>query len=365
MESSFGEKMQGLHATLRERFDKLSRVAIAIYDPHTDQLKTFAHSTEGSSPLVQYEIKLSEVPSLRYLAEHPQARVFDTLDVLRGSPAEHSRKLLAAGYQSSYTEPLLFNSKLFGFLFCDAKEPGYFNELIRNELSAYAQMLSAIIAVEFFSIQTLGGALSTAREFSRYRDEETANHLRRMSAYSRLIAKTLAPSSGLSDEEVEFVHLFSELHDIGKIAVPDAILLKPGKLTQEEFEVMKVHTCKGREMITLMINEFGLNGIHHTDMLTNIIACHHERFDGSGYPQGLAGEAIPLEARIVKVADVFDALTSERPYKQPWPFEKALTYLEEHAGSQFDPACVVAALHNKSEFHRIYLQYQEPTLFAR
>ena len=364
MESSFGERMQSVHATLRERFDKLSRVAIAIYDPHTDQLKTFAHSTEGHSPLVQYEVKLSDVPSLRYLAEHKQPRVLGNLDALRGSASEHSRKLLEAGYASSYTEPLLFNSKLFGFLFCDAMEPGYFNEPIRSELSAYAQMLSAIIAVEFFSIQTLGGALTTAREFSRYRDEETANHLHRMSAYSRLIARTLAPSCGLSDEEVEFIYLFSELHDIGKIAVPDAILLKPGKLVPEEFEVMKSHPGKGQEMINLMINEFGLDGIHHTDMLTNIIAYHHERFDGTGYPQGLVGEAIPLAARIVTVADVFDALTSERPYKQAWPFEMAFAYLEEHAGSQFDPACVAAALHNKAEFYAIYQQYQDPARSA-
>lgn len=360
MDSSFGEKMQNVHATLRQRFDKLSRVAIAIYDQHTDQLKTFAHSTEGRSPLVQYEVKLSEVPSLRYLAEHKQPRVLDNLDSLLGSRSEHSLKLLAAGYESSYTEPLLFNNKLFGFLFCDAKESGYFDAAIRTELASYAQILAAIIAVEFFSIQTLSGALSTAREFSRYRDEETANHLHRMSAYSRLIAKTLAPAHGLNDEEVEFIYLFSELHDIGKIAVPDAILLKPGKLTPEEFEIMKIHPGKGREMISLMINEFGLDGIHHTDMLKNIIACHHERFDGNGYPQGLAGEAIPLEARIVAVADVFDALTSERPYKQAWAFESAIEYIEEHAGSQFDPACVEAALCNKEAFLLIHQQYQDP-----
>lgn len=360
MESSFGERMQHVHATLRQRFDKLSRVAIAIYDPHTDRLKTFAHSTEGSSPLVQYEVKLSEVPSLRYLAEHKQPRVLDSLDSLLGSSSEHSRKLLEAGYASSYTEPLLFNSKLFGFLFCDAMEPGYFREPIRSELSAYAQVLSAIIAVEFFSIQTLGGALTTAREFSRYRDEETANHLHRMSAYSRLIARSVATRHSLSDEEVEFIYLFSELHDIGKIAVPDAILLKPGKLTPEEFEIMKIHPGKGREMIALMISEFCLDGIHHTDMLTHIIACHHERFDGTGYPQGLVGEDIALEARIVAVADVFDALTSERPYKQAWTFEAAFLYLEDHAGSQFDPVCVEAALRNKEAFRTIHQQYQEP-----
>ena len=362
MESSFGEKVQNVHATLRQRFDKLSRVAVAIYDQQTDKLKTFAHSTEGGSPLLQYEVKLSEVPSLRYLAERQQPRVLDTLGSLQGSPAEHSRKLLAAGYESSYTEPLLFNSRLFGFLFCDAREPGYFDAAIRGELAAYAQILAAIIAVEFFSIQTLNGALTTAREFSRYRDEETANHLHRMSAYSRLIACEVAAHYPLNDEEVEFIHLFSELHDIGKIAVPDAILLKPGKLTPEEYAVMKIHPLKGREMIALMIKEFGLDGIHHTDMLKNIIAYHHERFDGQGYPEGLAGQAIPLEARIVTVADVFDALTSERPYKQAWPFETAFEYLKTHAGRQFDPVCVAAALRSKEAFRAIHQQYRDPAI---
>lgn len=362
MESSFGEKVQNVHATLRQRFDKLSRVAIAIYDPQTDQLKTFAHSTDGGSPLLQYEVRLSEVPSLRYLAEHQQPRVLDTLDSLLGSPSEHSRKVLAAGYASSYTEPLLLNSRLFGFLFCDAKEPGYFDGAICGELAAYAQILAAIIAVEFFSIQTLNGALTTVREFSRYRDEETANHLHRMSAYSRLIAREVAAHYPLSDEEVEFIHLFSELHDIGKIAVPDAILLKPGKLTAEEYGVMKTHPFKGREMIALMIREFGLDGIHHTDMLKNIIAYHHERFDGQGYPEGLAGEAIPLEACIVAVADVFDALTSERPYKQAWPLETAFEYLKTHAGSQFDPVCVAAALQSREAFCAIHRQYRDPVI---
>src|SRR5690606_16763135 len=165
-----------------------------------------------------------------------------------------------------------------------------------------------------------------------------------------------------SDVEVEFIHLFSELHDIGKIAVPDAILLKPGKLTSEEYGVMKTHPFKGREMIALMIREFGLDGIHHTDMLKNIIAYHHERFDGQGYPEGLAGEAIPLEARIVAVADVFDALTSERPYKQAWPLETAFEYLKTHAGSQFDPVCVAAALQSREAFCAIHQQYRDPAI---
>ena len=114
--------MQNVHATLRQRFDKLSRVAIAIYDPQTDQLKTFAHSTDGGSPLLQYEVRLSEVPSPALPGRAPAAQGARHPGFPAGLPSEHSRKVLAAGYASSYTEPLLLNSRLFGFLFCDAKE---------------------------------------------------------------------------------------------------------------------------------------------------------------------------------------------------------------------------------------------------
>ncbi|TNI95673.1 HD domain-containing phosphohydrolase [Aeromonas veronii] len=357
MDSTFNERIQNVHSTLRKHFDKLSRISVAVYDQYTGNLKTFAHSTEGSSPLSQYEIKLNDVPSLHHLAKNKQIRVINNLNTLSDSKSVHCREILGAGYESSFTTPILFNGRLFGFLFCNSKEPFYFNKLIRNELSVYAESLAAIIAIEFSSIQTLCGALITAREFSRYRDEETANHLRRMSLYSRLIAKYLAPTHGLSDEEVEYIYMFSELHDIGKIAIPDAVLLKPGKLTIEEFNIMKTHPVKGEEMITLMINEFGLDGIHHIDMLKNIIMYHHERFDGMGYPEGLKEMQIPLPARIVTVADVFDALTSSRPYKKAWSFDAAFDYLEEYAGSQFDPACVKAAIDQKSEFLVIRNKY--------
>lgn len=360
MDGSFDERLQSMHIHLKRHFSKLGQVSVAIYDQRTDLLKTFAtSSSEGHSPFLQHEVKLSDVPSLRYLAEHKQPRVIDNLNNGQHSYSDYNRKLVAAGYASSYTEPLWFNNKLFGFLFCDAVETNYFDKNIQGELSSYAQILSSVIAMEFMTIKILGSALATALEFSRYRDEETANHLLRMSAYSRNIAKALVPTNALTDEDVEFIYRFSGLHDIGKIAIPDAILRKPGKLTTDEFDVMKTHSIKGKDIISRMICEFELDGIHHTDMLKNIIGYHHERFDGKGYPEGLAGDAIPLEARIVAVADVFDALSSERPYKLAWSFDEAFAYLVENAGSHLDPDCVAAALQSKAAFHAIYLQYQD------
>jgi len=159
-----------------------------------------------------------------------------------------------------------------------------------------------------------------------YRDEETGNHIIRMAKYSRIIAEEL----GLSREDAEVIEMAAPMHDIGKIGIRDEILLKPGKLTPEEFEIMKTHTIIGHDILKDSPSKFLQMG--------GIIALgHHEKFDGSGYPYGKKGEEIPIEARIVAVADVFDALISERPYKNAWSTHAALEYMESHRGRHFDP----------------------------
>lgn len=363
LDNSIGDTILRIHSELQSRFSHLCRIAIAMYDDQAETLKTFVNSTDGGTPLKFYEVRLADVPSLQKLAEEGKPRVIRDFSVLEKSPSEHSRKLVAAGYQSSYTEPLFCGDKLLGFLFFDADTPDYFDEQTTAYLSSYARMLTAIIAVQFSSLRTLSGALSTAREFSRHRDEETANHLKRMSHYSQLIAKRVAERFNFSEEDVEFIFRFSELHDIGKIAIPDNILLKPGKLNEEEYKVIQSHAAKGREMADMMTREFALEGIQHIGMLRNIIGYHHERYDGSGYPEGLVGESIPPEARVVAVADVLDALTSERPYKRAWSFEEAFEYLKSNSGTQFDPHCVDAVLANEDAFRKIHDLYMDEPFF--
>lgn len=187
--------------------------------------------------------------------------------------------------------------------------------------------------------------LSRAAE---YRDPETGSHLLRMSNYTRLIAERL----GLPVAEQELLLEASPMHDIGKVGTADHILLKPGRLTPEEFEVMKQHAVIGYQILR--------------DSLSPLLQCaaelalaHHEKFDGSGYPGGLAGEAIPLHGRIVAVADVFDALTSERPYKKAWPLDDAAVFLKDNAGSHFDPACVEAFLGAWPQVLEIRARYRD------
>ncbi len=172
--------------------------------------------------------------------------------------------------------------------------------------------------------------LSRAGEF---RDDDTGQHTRRVGD----MAARLAALCGFSCERAETMRRAAPLHDIGKIGVPDSILLKPGKLTDEEFAVIKTHCEIGARLLADGKSEL-------VQMAQTIARSHHERFDGTGYPDNLAGDQIPLEGRIVAVVDVYDALTSERPYKQAWPIEKACAEIAAGAGTQFDPIVVEAFL---------------------
>jgi len=181
-----------------------------------------------------------------------------------------------------------------------------------------------------------------------------------MSRYARLIADGVAADHGLSDEEVEFIFQFSPLHDVGKVAIPDRILLKPGPLDEAEFSLMKEHVVKGRRIIDMMVGEFGMDQLPHIDILRNIVSYHHEAWDGSGYPLGLAGQAIPLEARIAAVADVFDALTRARVYKPAWSNDEAAAYLRRMSGTKFYTPCVDALLSRPAEMLEIQRRFAEP-----
>jgi two-component system response regulator RpfG len=173
------------------------------------------------------------------------------------------------------------------------------------------------------------------------------------------IAGLIAEGLGLSEEQVRTIELAAPLHDIGKIAIPDALLMKPGPLDDAERKRMQQHPVIGYQLLEDSHNRFIQIG-------ARIALHHHERYDGSGYPHGLAGEDIPLEARIVTVADIFDALISPRPYKHAWSVEEALQYMREHSGKMLDPDCVEALLGNLPRLFEICDRYSASSVhFAR
>lgn len=183
---------------------------------------------------------------------------------------------------------------------------------------------------------------------AEYRDDMTGFHIIRMSRYSQLLAQ----AAGMSEAEAEVVLNASPMHDIGKIGIPDRVLLKPGKLDAEEWKIMQTHVDIGVEILS------GSDSIL-MNMAAEIAQNHHEKWDGSGYPCGLAGEDIPLTGRVVAVADVFDALTTERPYKKAWPIEEAVEFLKEQSGKHFEPELIVCFIDILPDILQVREQYAE------
>jgi len=196
-----------------------------------------------------------------------------------------------------------------------------------------------------------GAHYETIKRLARaadYRDNETGMHIFRMSHYSRILGEAM----GMSDEESEQLQHASAVHDIGKIGIPDKILLKQGKLDQEEFEIIKTHSAIGAALLSDIDSDL-------CQLAEKIALTHHEKWNGKGYPNGISGDDIPLEGRIAAVADVFDALTSVRPYKKAWTVDDAINLLIQEKGQHFDPKIVDLFVENKSKILEIKRKYAE------
>lgn len=231
------------------------------------------------------------------------------------------------------------------------------NEYLEYEIRARTDRITAL---QDATIQVVTSLAET-------RDPDTGNHIRRTQNYMRAIAERLARRGGesheLSPEAIVTLYKSAPLHDIGKVGIPDQILLKPGKLSHAEFERMKTHTTVGYEAITRAEQELGME-VDFLKMAKQIALSHHEHWDGSGYPQGLAGSAIPLAARLMAVADVYDALITARVYKQPIPHEQAILMMRQGRGSHFDPVVFDAFMEIEEEIRQIAHRYEDASPVA-
>lgn len=356
---SLSDNLQTIHHLLQQKYAFIDRIAIALYDQPSDLLKTFIYSSDIETPLAQYQAKLSKSPSLQQIYQSRTPRVVNDMEVLAKGQNQHTQVLKEAGYLASYTLPMLSGDDLQGFIFFNSYQKNVFTPNVLRELDSMGSLAMLLVNNFKNTLNTLLATLRSTRSLTHSRDPETGHHIERMSRYSRMIAQVLARTHQLDDEYIEYIFLFSPLHDIGKIAIPDDILLKPDKLDEEEFEVMKTHTIKGFDMINDILGNYGLGNLNRINMLGNIILYHHEQVDGLGYPQGLKGEQIPLESRIVTVADTFDALTSKRPYKPAWSNEKAYAEMLALRNNKLDAECVDALLSLKPEIEHVQQQFQE------
>lgn len=359
--ASLKGKLIAAHQSICEIFPFIARIAITIYDPETNILKTYLHSSGEDHPLDNYQSILDDAPSLKAILEEGLPRVINNMLTFEEGQHEHTTRIGRQGYAASYTLPMFNEGKFFGFMFFNANEKDVFTENVLRQIDIYSHMISLMVINELASIKILAAAVKTTGRITHVRDPETGSHLDRMSRYSRLIATVLAEKYNLDDTYIEHIFMFSPLHDIGKIGIPDNILLKPGELDKDERAIMNTHSLKGREMIDELLENFGFENVDYMAVLRNIAEFHHEAINGSGYPSGIKGEDIPLEARIVAVADIFDALTSKRPYKEAWDNDKAIATLKNMMGEKLDEDCVNALIDNMDKVEEIQQQFGENT----
>lgn len=349
-DASLSQHLHCLHGRLLETIPVVDRVACVIYDPKDDLLKTFVNSTRHGQAITAYEARLADSASLTRLARDRELRVVDDIPATIEPSNTHSRWLLEQGYHSSFTVPMYDGAAFLGFVFLDSVKRHAFDKTIQAELILFCSLVNSVVARDIATIRTMSASVNVARDFANLRDFETGGHLERMSRYARLIARSIAPHFGLTDEFIEYLYLFAPLHDIGKIGIPDSVLLKPSKLDTDERQVMQSHVEKGHQVIERILGDFQLQTLPSAQILRNIIRYHHEMMDGSGYPYGLSGEQIPIEARIVTVADIFDALLSKRPYKEQWSKHDVGVELTRMVSEgKLDPHCVDAILSHADE----------------
>jgi putative two-component system response regulator len=226
------------------------------------------------------------------------------------------------------------------------------NSFLEREVARRVRELSAVQDITIYAMATL----------AETRDNETGNHIRRTQNYVITLATKLAENpkyaAQLPRQDIELLYKSAPLHDIGKIGIPDRILLKPGRLTPEEFEIMKTHAAIGKDSIKAAEQLVGMPD-SFLRFAKEIAGCHHEKWDGSGYPEGLAGEAIPLSARLMALADVYDALISKRVYKEAFSHEVARNIIVQGSGTHFDPAVIEAFIALEQDFIDIAKRFSD------
>lgn len=278
--------------------------------------------------------------TLEYLKQTPLYTQIPVIVVTANSEEKH--RALRSGASDFLSKPIdVEELKLRTFNYSKIKQYqdslGDMNRLLEEKVLARTAELQEAFALAKRTEYEISARLGKASE---YRDLETGMHIKRMSHYSAKLAELY----GLGEEEVELVLYASPLHDIGKVAIPDQILLKPGRFSPEEFEIMKLHATLGAKMLES-------NGSFPVIEAGRIIAFqHHEKYDGSGYPRGLSAQEIHIYARIVAIADVFDALSSERVYKKAFSIDQTVEILKEGSGTHFDPSLVRIFVENLERF---------------
>jgi putative two-component system response regulator len=319
----------------------------------TSESKTFLSSTEGlawaqaNDPdliIVDYMMpELDGIEFIRLLRETPGKESVPILMITANDQKQVRYRALEVGATDFLTKPV----DKVEFL-ARANNMLVLSDVRKKLFDRAAWLAEEVHKATAEILQRERETVIRLSKAAEYRDPETGAHILRMAHYSELIAKSL----GLSVSDQVLLLEAAPMHDIGKVGIADGILLKPGRLTPEEMEIMKQHALIGYDILKGSSSKVLQAG-------ADIARAHHEKFDGTGYPNALAGLDIPIFSRIVAVADVFDALTSERPYKKAWSLELAAEHIKANAGTHFDPACVDAFFSQWNEVLEIRQRFTE------
>lgn len=332
---------------LVELFKGDYRLAVAKNGPQALQ-----RAEEQLPDLILLDIMLPEMDGyevLRRLKALPATRHIPVIFVTalgEVGDEQHGLELGAVDYVTKPISPPIVKARVKNHLELHQARQELARQNERLE-ELVAERTRELIITQDVTIQALASLAET-------RDNDTGAHLRRTQAYLEVLARALPE---FDQRTLELITKSAPLHDIGKVGVPDHILLKPGRLTPEEFEVIKIHPTLGRDALQRAEEALGSNSFLR--LAREIAYTHHERWDGTGYPQGLAGEAIPLVGRLMALADVYDALISRRIYKEPFSHEEAVAQIEKGRGTHFDPRLVDLFLAHAEEMRAIAARYQD------
>ncbi len=340
----------------------VDRVGIAFYDKKTDTL-TAEYGIANYEPLylnVGYRVNL-KYSSLKNIIINKTG--FINNDLLLSSKkkpdSESLNLIIKEKISSNLTIPLISENEVFGIVFFSSKKNNHFTQsnydFTENLIYQLTGILNRAYIMKVFLVKMTN---SFARIVDK-KDIETGDHLLRMVKYSVIIAQSLqnlnVNSHSIDNKMILEIERNAAIHDIGKVGTPDYILKKPGKLTEEEFQIMKLHASIGGDIFKELNNEFVQFNFDFYKTAENIARYHHEKWDGTGYPEKRKQFDIPLESRIVALGDVFDAITSKRIYKEAWSFEYSVEFIKSQRGKHFDPIIVDAFMNAISEIKEVYI----------
>lgn len=299
--------------------------------------------------------------------ESGEARIINDLEqYCTGKPRKaYNETLLEAGIKASIALPLKVSQEPVGMIFFSSTNKEVYTREHANLLGTLANSIAISLNKNILTNEIIFSSILALAKLSEARDEDTGEHMERMGRYSKLITRLLYEEDCYLDtitlEYIDKIEEYSPLHDIGKVGIVDDILLKPAKLTEEEFTEMKKHALFGGQVLRTADKNLRERGKSLFKMGIEIAEGHHEKWDGSGYPYGRRGEEIPLSARIVAVADVFDALTSKRPYKEAFSLDKSFDLIMEGKGKHFDPVIVDVFIKHRKQVEALYYKFNKNT----